>query len=93
MKTKTKEIRKQIINSLSKIQVTMMNSLGGDGITYKDEMLVEREANLIIKALSSSRREMINEIITIATLAFGKDHINYEEFIKGINLLILKKKE
>jgi hypothetical protein len=40
----------------------------------------------IDQALKNQREELTNEVIGIATLAFGKKHRNYGEFVKALTL-------
>lgn len=58
--------RKEVIRSLSRVQIEMMNSCGGSGIEVEDEERIESEADRIEKifltALTEVEREIYKEI-------------------------------
>lgn len=47
----------------------------------------------MMELLAQAKSEWINECKQLAAMAFGKDHRNYEEFIKSLSLPSLTQKE
>lgn len=39
------------------------------------------------RATTEDRKNLVNDVRMIAAMAFGKDHPNYQDFIKGLTLL------